>query len=99
MADDDLLPFWGGLRVIHLPGHTAGHCGFFSPKEKVLFSGDLFASYGWSAHRAPLFLSTEPERISASLDRARALDVEGVIPNHYLTPNMQLHLARLRNLR
>src|SRR5262249_45185219 len=23
------LPYWGGLRVIHLPGHTQGHCGFY----------------------------------------------------------------------
>ena len=28
IADGDELPFWGGLRVVHLPGHTPGHCGF-----------------------------------------------------------------------
>ncbi len=27
------LPFWGGLRVIHLPGHTQGHCGFYHPSR------------------------------------------------------------------
>ena len=30
IADGMILPFWGGLEVIHLPGHTAGHCGFYS---------------------------------------------------------------------
>ncbi len=44
-ADGDLLPFWGGLRVVHLPGHTRGHCGFYSARHDLLFSGDLFASY------------------------------------------------------
>ena len=28
ITDGDELPFWGGLRVIYLPGHTEGHCGF-----------------------------------------------------------------------
>ena len=36
-ADNDLLPFWGGLRVIHLPGHTHGHCGFYSERHDLLF--------------------------------------------------------------
>jgi len=32
------------LKVIHVPGHSAGHLCFYSEKEKVLFSGDvLFA--------------------------------------------------------
>ncbi len=44
-ADGDVLPFWGGLRVVHLPGHTRGHCGFYSERHDLLFSGDLFASY------------------------------------------------------
>ena len=36
------------LRVIHLPGHTQGHCGFYSQRFSLLFTGDLFASYpGW----------------------------------------------------
>src|ERR1041385_8281716 len=25
LREGDLLPFWGGLRVVHLPGHTVGH--------------------------------------------------------------------------
>ena len=45
IADGDELPFWGGLRVVHLPGHTLGHCGFYSKAHDLLFSGDLFASY------------------------------------------------------
>lgn len=29
------------LKVFHTPGHTPGHCVFYSNKENVLFSGDL----------------------------------------------------------
>jgi glyoxylase-like metal-dependent hydrolase (beta-lactamase superfamily II) len=29
------------LEVIHTPGHTEGHCVFYFPQEKILFTGDL----------------------------------------------------------
>src|SRR6185503_14618350 len=45
IADGDELPFWGGLRVVHLPGHTVGHCGFHSARHDVLFSGDLWVRF------------------------------------------------------
>ncbi len=45
ITDSQEIPFWGGLRVIHLPGHTHGHCGFYSAKHDMLFSGDMMASY------------------------------------------------------
>lgn len=41
----EVLPFWGGLQVIGLPGHTIGHVGFYSPSRELLFSGDLFSNY------------------------------------------------------
>jgi glyoxylase-like metal-dependent hydrolase (beta-lactamase superfamily II) len=44
LSDAQVLPFWGGLEVMHLPGHTGGHCGFFSERHGLLFSGDMFAS-------------------------------------------------------
>jgi len=38
IGDDDEPPFWGGLRVVHLPGHTLGHGGFYSARHDLLFS-------------------------------------------------------------
>ncbi|MBU2548020.1 MAG: MBL fold metallo-hydrolase [Proteobacteria bacterium] len=29
------------MEVVHTPGHTPGHCAFYFPQEKVLFTGDL----------------------------------------------------------
>jgi glyoxylase-like metal-dependent hydrolase (beta-lactamase superfamily II) len=29
------------MEVIHTPGHTEGHCGFYFPQEKILFTADL----------------------------------------------------------
>ena len=65
IADGDELPFWGGLRVVHLPGHTLGHCGFYSKAHDLLFSGDLFASYFFNVHLPPPILNSAPELIPA----------------------------------
>ena len=43
LRDGDELPWWGGLRVVALPGHTAGHVGFLAPAKRVFFLGDAFA--------------------------------------------------------
>jgi len=77
------LPYWGGLQVIHLPGHTAGHCGFYSKRFDLLFSGDLFASYWLSTHLPPAFLNSCPEKFEASLRRVEELSPRYIIPNHY----------------
>ena len=38
----DFMEIWHGLTVIHLPGHTAGHSGFYCERHKLLFCSDLF---------------------------------------------------------
>ena len=38
--DDDILPYLGGLRVIHTPGHTRGSICLLLEKGRVLFAGD-----------------------------------------------------------
>jgi glyoxylase-like metal-dependent hydrolase (beta-lactamase superfamily II) len=73
LVPDVELPCWGGLRVIHLPGHTEGHCGFYSERFNLLFSGDLFASYWFSTHLPPVFLNSCPEKVEASLRRVKTL--------------------------
>ena len=77
------LPWWGGLRVIHLPGHTEGHCGFYSARFHLLFSGDLFASYWFSTHRPPFFLNSCPEKFAASFRQVAKLAPRAILPNHY----------------
>jgi glyoxylase-like metal-dependent hydrolase (beta-lactamase superfamily II) len=98
LADGEELPFWGGLRVVHLPGHTAGHCGFYSARHDLLFSGDLFASYWFAVHRPPCFLNSVPHLYPASLARVRALNPARIMPNHYDRPDPRLHAARFARL-
>ncbi len=94
IADGDELPWWGGLRVVHLPGHTLGHCGFYSARHDVLFSGDLFASYFFKVHLPPPILNSAPELIPASLEKARALGARFVVPQHYDVLDGAVHRRR-----
>jgi glyoxylase-like metal-dependent hydrolase (beta-lactamase superfamily II) len=92
------LPFWGGLRVIHLPGHTHGHCGFYSARFGLLFSGDLFASYGFFTHLPPAILNSCPEYFRSSLQRVMQLSPKLIIPNHYFGFDGALHSRRFAAL-
>ena len=98
LVPDTELPYWGGLRVIYLPGHTEGHCGFYSERFNLLFSGDLFASYWFSIHLPPIFLNSCPERIDGSLLKVVALAPRYIIPNHYSGLDGELHRRRFDSL-
>jgi glyoxylase-like metal-dependent hydrolase (beta-lactamase superfamily II) len=40
VTGEEVLPYLGGLRVIHTPGHTPGSISLFLEKSRVLFVGD-----------------------------------------------------------
>jgi len=94
-VDGQRFPWWGGLRVLHLPGHTPGHCGFFCERTGWLLSGDVFASYRWSVHLPPRILNREQDGVRASMEAVVAMDLGGVIPSHYDVLEPELHLRRL----
>jgi glyoxylase-like metal-dependent hydrolase (beta-lactamase superfamily II) len=46
VADGDDLPVAGGIKVIHTPGHTAGHVSYLWPQAGgVLFTGDAAGNF------------------------------------------------------
>jgi glyoxylase-like metal-dependent hydrolase (beta-lactamase superfamily II) len=94
----DELELWGGMRAVHLPGHTEGHTGYYCSSRKLLFCGDLFASFGKCSHFPPAILNADPSRMAGSVDKALALDLAGVIPNHADDAGPEEHLRRLRVL-
>jgi glyoxylase-like metal-dependent hydrolase (beta-lactamase superfamily II) len=98
LRDGQELPFWGGLRVVHLPGHTLGHCGFFSERLRLLFPGDLFTSSFLRGHLPPPIFNAAPELIPASFEKAHQLNAELMLPNHYLGLDGALHRQRFERL-
>lgn len=101
ISDGQELPFWGGLRVLHLPGHTTGHCGFYSARHDLLFSGDMFASYFFNVHKPPAILNSVPEQFAGSVEKLRRLNPRWMVPCHYDFLDGALHrrrFAKLHNL-
>jgi glyoxylase-like metal-dependent hydrolase (beta-lactamase superfamily II) len=57
-ADNEVLPLAGGLRVLHTPGHSPGHCSFLHEQSGVLITGDaLFNLRDKMAYSLALFCS------------------------------------------
>jgi len=98
ITDGQELPWWGGLQVVHLPGHTLGHCGFYSARYKLLFSGDMFASYFFNVHRPPAILNSAPELFPISVERIRKLNPRWIVPGHYDYLDGALHRRRFARL-
>jgi len=98
LSDGQQLPFWGGLQVIHLPGHTLGHCGFYSARHKLLFCGDMMASYFFSAHQPPAIFNSAPELLPASAEKIRRLRPRWIIPLHFDLLDGELHRRRFARL-
>jgi glyoxylase-like metal-dependent hydrolase (beta-lactamase superfamily II) len=98
IADGDELPLWGGLRVVHLPGHTVGHCGFYARRHDLLFSGDLWVRFMMRTQASPRIFSDQPELVRASLRKARAIGARWVVPGHYDLPNATRLRVRFEQL-
>lgn len=74
----------GPLRVVHVPGHTAGELAFYHPARKLLFSGDAVCeSKGRLVLPAPRAASDLAQAV-ASLRVLRELEVETLLPGHGL---------------
>lgn len=80
LHDGDRLEL-GNRRVIviHTPGHSPGHCCFYEPDRRYLYSGDLIYSGCLDA----FYPSTDPQLFYSSIRKVRRLDIRRVLPAHY----------------
>ncbi|WP_406099218.1 MBL fold metallo-hydrolase [Streptomyces sp. NBC_01013] len=79
LADGAVLPFGGGARVVHSPGHTPGSIGLHLPLHRVLFTGDCVAGAG----RVMLgVFNIDREQAVASFRRLAALEAATVCFGH-----------------
>jgi glyoxylase-like metal-dependent hydrolase (beta-lactamase superfamily II) len=84
-ADDEILEDAAGLRAIHTPGHTGGHCSLLAERVGVLFAGDALATVslldGAEGPRLIPF-NEDTGRARESLSRLEGLAAETVVPGH-----------------
>jgi len=69
----------GRLRVLHTPGHESGHCCFYEPARRWLFTGDTILSTGTTVIAPP---DGDMRAYLASLERLAGLDLALILPGH-----------------
>ena len=75
----------GGLRVIHMPGHTPGSVAFHAPAHDALFVGDALATHAViTERRGPQIVpfSADPDEALASLANIEQLEAYWLLPGH-----------------
>jgi glyoxylase-like metal-dependent hydrolase (beta-lactamase superfamily II) len=79
LRDGDTI---GGLRVLHVPGHTDGSIALLRD-DGVAFTGDALLGDRHGQVKGPdLRLSLDPERATASAEKLQALPISLVLPGH-----------------
>lgn len=82
LQDGEVLPFGGGITIIHTPGHTPGHICLYLSRSKVLISGDALAVQNGCLVPGPAGLNLDTELARRSLGKLADLDVSFVICYH-----------------
>jgi glyoxylase-like metal-dependent hydrolase (beta-lactamase superfamily II) len=100
-GDGDVLEVPGGLRAVHTPGHTGGHCSLLAEGAGVLFAGDALATVSFLSGETGaqlLAFNEDAERARASLSRLEGLSASVVVVGHGVpfegTPAEAAALAR-----
>ena len=80
LRDGDVLDLGGRrLHVIHTPGHSPGHCCFYEPERRFLYSGDLIYRGCLDA----FYPTTDPILFYQSVKRLRSIDIQRIFPGHH----------------
>ena len=67
------------IQVVHTPGHSPGHCCFYEPERKYLYSGDLIYKGCLDA----FYPSTDPQFFYQSVKRLMNYNINSVFPGHH----------------
>jgi glyoxylase-like metal-dependent hydrolase (beta-lactamase superfamily II) len=83
IADGDVLPMLGGLRVVHTPGHTPGSVCLYAERHRLLFTGDVLQVIRGRLTYASAFFSHDHAGARSSVERLADLDVGTIALSHY----------------
>ena len=82
VIDGQELPYCGGIRILHTPGHTPGHISLYLKRSKILVAGDSMYSVNGvlGGVHAPTTLNIMEAR--QSLKKYLNLDIKSVVCYH-----------------
>jgi glyoxylase-like metal-dependent hydrolase (beta-lactamase superfamily II) len=73
VTDGEVLPYLGGLRLVHTPGHTPGSVSVLLERDRVLFVGDTIINNEDRLSR-PLPFGSDRGQSERSLERLAGLE-------------------------
>ncbi|MCL1857743.1 MAG: MBL fold metallo-hydrolase [Oscillospiraceae bacterium] len=82
LTDGEILPYCGGIEIVHTPGHTPGHICLYFRESKIIVGGDaLNITNGQMSgpnpqHTYDMLLGLK------SLEKAKKFDISGLISYH-----------------
>lgn len=82
LHDGDLLPYAGGIRVLHTPGHTPDHISLYHIPSKTLITGDALTSQDGILQSFDPKFTLDTELALKSVAKFLELDIERVITYH-----------------
>lgn len=84
LKDNDELPYSGGIKIIHTPGHTPGHICIYHQKSKTLIVGDAMRVVdGQLKGPRKKILDEKGYNLAIkSLEKLKKFDIEKVISYH-----------------
>ncbi|MEN1936286.1 MBL fold metallo-hydrolase [Paenibacillus sp. 102] len=82
LIDGQELPYCGGIRIIHTPGHTPGHISLYLRQSKTLVAGDSMYSVNGTLGGIHVPTTLDIKAARQSLKKYLDLDIESVICYH-----------------
>ena len=67
------------IEVMHTPGHSPGHCCFYEPERKYLYSGDLVYKGCLDA----FYPTTDPQQFYQSVQKICRYKIHRILPGHH----------------
>jgi glyoxylase-like metal-dependent hydrolase (beta-lactamase superfamily II) len=80
--DGQMLPVFGGLRVVETIGHCPGHISLYAPKVNVLFPGDSMVSNETGLQGSRPAFTWDMAKANESVLKQAALGATIVCPGH-----------------
>jgi glyoxylase-like metal-dependent hydrolase (beta-lactamase superfamily II) len=83
LADGELLPALGGLRVVHTPGHTPGSICLYSPSRRLVIVGDILQRLRGQVTYPNEIFTDDMDQARRSIARLAELDIDTILFSHY----------------
>jgi glyoxylase-like metal-dependent hydrolase (beta-lactamase superfamily II) len=83
VLEGDVIEAFGGLEVVHVPGHTEGSIALFQPERRMLFTGDTIRNEnGVLDGPPPQFTADLGLAFEGIADKIMTLDFDMLLPGH-----------------